>query len=216
VIPTAVLAVALATAGTAASAPVHLPVPVIRQAPERCGPAALAMVLRYYGADAAALAETEGAYDPVLKGSLITDLAAAARRAGYAAEVAAVPEESLRVLLRSGVPPVLLYGRGTRMLPAGSHYGVLVGWDPAEDTYTLNDGGRSPRTMARAELVRRWRQAGGLALVVRTASPAGAFVLLPPEPGPADPPRAAPKSGKKQPAVKGSPRASGKATRATP
>ncbi|HKQ56890.1 MAG TPA: cysteine peptidase family C39 domain-containing protein [Candidatus Eisenbacteria bacterium] len=215
-ISTAVLAVALAAAGTAASAPVHLPVPVIRQAPERCGPAALAMVLRYYGADAAALAETEGAYDPVLKGSLITDLAAAARRAGYTAEVAAVPEESLRVLLRSRVPPVLLYGRGTRMLPAGAHYGVLVGWNPEADAYTLNDGGRSPRTMSRAELLRRWRQAGGLALVVRPASPAGGFVVLPAEPEPEDPPQASSKSGKKKPAAKGSPKASGKATRATP
>jgi ABC-type bacteriocin/lantibiotic exporter with double-glycine peptidase domain len=171
VIPSAVLAVALAAAGTAASAPILLPVPVIRQAPERCGPAALAMVLRFYGADTAALAETERAYDAVLKGSLITDLAAAARRAGYPAEVAAVPEESLRVLLAGRVPPVLLYRRG-RML-AVNHYGVLVGWDPARERYAVNDGGASTRTLARADLVKRWRDAGGLALVVRPAGPAG-------------------------------------------
>jgi hypothetical protein len=68
----AVAAALAATTATAAhatppAATVRLPVPLIRQAPERCGPAALAMVLRYYGADSTALAETERAYDPVLR-----------------------------------------------------------------------------------------------------------------------------------------------------
>ena len=83
--PGAVLALAIATAGTAAPAAVRLAVPVVRQAPERCGPAALAMVMRFHGADSAALAEADRAYDPVLRGALITDLAAAARRAGFTA-----------------------------------------------------------------------------------------------------------------------------------
>ena len=57
-----------------------LDVPVVLQEPERCGEAALVMVLRYYAAGDAATREAEGAYDPVLRGSLITDLAGAARR----------------------------------------------------------------------------------------------------------------------------------------
>ncbi len=74
--------------GWASAAPANLPpaagtvlgVPIVRQAPERCGQAALEMVLRFYGADPRSLREGERAYDPVLRGSLITDLAAAARR----------------------------------------------------------------------------------------------------------------------------------------
>jgi ABC-type bacteriocin/lantibiotic exporter with double-glycine peptidase domain len=168
VIPAAALAAALAVAAT--SAPVRLPVPVIRQTPERCGPAALAMVLRFYGADSTAVAEADKAYDPVLKGSLITDLAAAARRAGYTARVAELPEDSLRVLLESRVPPVLLYRRGIGMVSVG-HYGVMVGWDPATGRYALNDGGPATRTVSRDDLMRRWRAAGALALVVRPAEP---------------------------------------------
>ena len=169
-IPSAVLAaaVALAAAGPAAVAPIRLPVPVVRQAPERCGPAALAMVLRFYGADSAALAEVERAYDPVLKGSLITDLAAAARRAGFSASVAEVPEDSLRVLLERRVPPVLLYRRGVGVISVG-HYGVVVGWDPEHGRYAVNDGGGLTRTIERADLMRRWRAAGSLALVVLPA-----------------------------------------------
>jgi hypothetical protein len=43
---------------------------------------------------------------------------------------------------------------------------VLVGWDEARDRVTVHDGGARPRTWKRADLVRRWRAAGSLALRV--------------------------------------------------
>ena len=100
----AVLLLAWASATPAGPLPAAgtiLEVPVVRQAPERCGQAALEMVLRFYGADAASLREGERAYDPALRGSLITDLAAAARRAGYEAEIATLAPDSLIALGRS-------------------------------------------------------------------------------------------------------------------
>jgi ABC-type bacteriocin/lantibiotic exporter with double-glycine peptidase domain len=164
----AALAAIAATAAhaTAPAATVHLPVPLIRQAPERCGPAALAMVLRYYGADSAALAETERAYDPVLRGALITDLAAAARRAGFDAAVETPDADSLVALLEEGVPPVLLVDRGVGPLERG-HYAVAVGWDAEKLRYLLHDGGAHERWMARSELLKRWKPAGSRALIVR-------------------------------------------------
>lgn len=168
--PAAILTTALVTVGSTAQGAIRLPVPVIRQAPERCGPAALAMVFRHYGADSSALEEAQRAYDPVLKGSLITDLAAAARRAGFAASVEEVPEDSLLALLRAGIPPILLYRRGLSVTSVG-HFGVIVGWDPERRRYAVNDGGGAPRTMARQDLMRRWRAAGALVLVVRPADP---------------------------------------------
>jgi ABC-type bacteriocin/lantibiotic exporter with double-glycine peptidase domain len=166
----AILTAALAAVGTGAPGAIRIPVPVIRQAPERCGPAALAMVLRYYGMAPSALGEAERAYDPVLKGSLITDLAAAARRAGFSASVEQLPEDSLVALLAGGVPPILLYQRGLGVISVG-HFGVVVGWDPDRGRYALNDGSGATRTIARADLMRRWRAAGALALVVRPAGP---------------------------------------------
>ena len=125
----ATLAGALPAAGTA------LGVPIVKQGPERCGQAALEMVLRYYGADAASLHEGERAYDSALRGSLITDLAAAARRAGYEAEIATLTPDSLIALLAAGVPPVVLYQRGRRPLTA-AHFGVVRGWDPEREVFT--------------------------------------------------------------------------------
>jgi ABC-type bacteriocin/lantibiotic exporter with double-glycine peptidase domain len=164
VIAAAVLAASLLAAGPQGTG-AELPVPVVRQAPERCGQAALAMVLRYYGADTS-LAEADRAYDRALRGSLITDLAAAARRAGFEARVVAIGEDSLRLLLAEGVPPVLLVHRGAGPLTIG-HYGVVIGWDPGRDRYAVNDGGAATRHVARADLMRRWRSAGSLALIVR-------------------------------------------------
>ena len=143
----------------------HLDVPVIRQSPERCGPAALAMVLRFYHAAPAAITEAEGAYDAKLRGALITDLAAAARRAGYAASIQSPSEEQLIGFLRSHAPPILLYERGIGPIGRG-HYGVLVGWDPVRRAFTLNDGGARPRRMGHHELMHRWRAAGAQVLMV--------------------------------------------------
>jgi len=158
------------TTGPTSEPGIHLPVPVIKQARERCGPAALEMVLRFYGADTAAIREAASAYDPGLRGSLITDLAAAARRAGYGATVAALVPDSLIALLDAGVPPIVLYQSGRRPVTVG-HFAVITGWDAERATFVLNDGGAEPRRLGREDLARRWRKAGSQALVVSRRSP---------------------------------------------
>ena len=142
----------------------------VKQAPERCGPAALEMVLRYYGADATAVREADRAYDPVLRGSLITDLAAAAERAGYAASVATLTPDSLVVLLEAGVPPIVLYQSG-RGPVSRRHFGVVTSWDAARGVFVLNEGGARPRATRRDDLEKRWRTAGSQALIVRRRAP---------------------------------------------
>ena len=143
-----------------------LDVPLVKQARERCGQAALEMVLRYYGADGAAVREADRAYDPVLRGSLITDLAMAAERAGYEASVATLAPDSLIGLLAAGVPPILLYQQGSGPITV-RHYGVVTSWDARRDAFTLQDGGARPRSARQDDLARRWRTAGSQALVVR-------------------------------------------------
>lgn len=156
--------------GLPAAARIGLDVPIVVQAPERCGPAALEMVLRYYGANPAALHEAGRAYDPALRGSLITDLAAAARRAGYDATIATLTSDSLVALVAVGVPPIVLYQNGRAPLTV-AHFGVVTGWDPAREAFTLNDGGARPRVVGRDNLTKRWRTAGSQALIIRRRSP---------------------------------------------
>ena len=114
----------------------------------------------------AALREVDGAYDPVLRGSLITDLAGAARRAGYEAAVATLTPDSLIDLLSDGVPPILLYQNGSGPVTF-RHFGVVTGWDASHASFTLHDGGARPRVTGRGDLVKRWETAGSQALIVR-------------------------------------------------
>lgn len=146
----------------------RLVVPVIRQTPERCGQAAVEMVLGFYGADSTAHRDAERAYDPILRGSLITDLAAAARNAGFDARVATLNADSLVASLAAGVPPIVLYQNGRPPLTR-PHFGVITGWDPVRESFELNDGAARPRVMRRDELARRWRTAGSQALLIRRA-----------------------------------------------
>jgi ABC-type bacteriocin/lantibiotic exporter with double-glycine peptidase domain len=146
-----------------------LDVPIVVQVRERCGQAALEMVLRYYGADSTAVREADRAYDPILHGSLITDLAAAAQRAGYEASVITLTPDSLVALLGGGVPAIVLYqaGRAPFTTP---HYGVVTRWDLANHSFTLNDGGARPHVMRRSDLAKRWQTAGSQALIVHRRS----------------------------------------------
>lgn len=148
----------------------QLAVPIVRQTPRRCGQAALEMVLRYYDAGEAALHEGDRAYDPILRGSLITDLAAAARRAGFEAEVVTLVPDSLVAALAAGMPPIVLYQSGRAPLTV-PHFGVVTGWDPVREAFTLNDGKAVPRVMGRDEFAKRWRTAGSQALLVKRRTP---------------------------------------------
>ena len=168
------LAIAPGASGAQGAAQaIHLDVPVLRQSPGHCGPNALTMVLRFYGASSAAVGEADGAYDPALRGALITDLAAAARRAGYAAEIATPDADGLRGWLASGVPPILLVNGGAGPV-ARLHYLVVAGWEPAPARWVVLDGGATPRRMGEAELARRRRGSDDRALIVRPATAATA------------------------------------------
>jgi len=165
-----VVSTSVTPSGLLGAARTDLDVPIVTQAHERCGQAALEMVLRYYGADSTALREPGRAYDPVLRGALITDLATAARRAGFDARIAALSPDSLVALIAEGVPPIVLYQNGRPPVTV-PHYGVITAWDAARGRFTLNEGRAKPRTMGRADLERRWRTAGWQALIVRRGAP---------------------------------------------
>jgi len=160
----------IAPSGSPAGTPAHLDIPIIEQTPGRCGQAALEMVLEYYGADSSALRQVDGAYDPALRGSLITDLAGAARRGGYDAAIATLTPDSLIALLGEGVPPIVLYQNGRGPLTV-RHYAVVAGWDPARGAFILHDGGAHPRVSRMNDLSKRWRTAGSQALIIRRLAP---------------------------------------------
>jgi ABC-type bacteriocin/lantibiotic exporter with double-glycine peptidase domain len=166
------LAALLFACGCAASPPGAAPpaagtrviagVPFLPQEGESCGPSSLAMLLRFHGiaADPRELAgetRTEG-----LRGTLITDLAAAARRRGLAAEVTDLDVPGLRQRILAGEPAILLVDLGTWPF-ARQHYLVAYGVTP--DGVIAHSGAAQGLLIPFGRLERQWGKMGRLAIV---------------------------------------------------
>jgi ABC-type bacteriocin/lantibiotic exporter with double-glycine peptidase domain len=99
-----------------------------------------------------------------LKGTLITDLAAAARRRGFAAEIADLDLKRLKELISAGVPVILLVDLGTWVL-SRPHYLLAYGW--TKDGVVAHSGREEGKVIPFSVLDSQWARMGRLALVVR-------------------------------------------------
>jgi ABC-type bacteriocin/lantibiotic exporter with double-glycine peptidase domain len=138
-------------------------VPFLPQEDDTCGPSSLAMVLRFLGrnvdtAEIVRETRTEG-----LKGTLITDLAAAARRRGFAAEVVDLDLPRLRERISAGVPVILLVDLGVWSW-SRPHYLVAYGWTP--EGVVAHSGREQGKVIPFSTLDAQWAKMGRLALLV--------------------------------------------------
>lgn len=141
-------------------------VPFLPQEEDTCGPSSLAMMLRFLGkrAETAEIAgETRTAG---LRGTLITDLAAAARRRGADAEVVDLDPAGLRAEIDAGRPVVLLVDLGVWVY-SRPHYLIVYGYGPRG--YVAHSGRTAGRLFSAPDLDARWAKMGRLAIVVRGA-----------------------------------------------
>lgn len=139
-------------------------VPFLPQEEDTCGPSSLAMVLRFLGksVDTSEIireTRTEG-----LKGTLITDLASAARRRGFAAEIADLDLPRLKERISAGVPVILLVDLGIWSW-SRPHYLVAFGWTP--EGVVAHSGRERGKVIPFSTLVAQWEKMGRLAIIVR-------------------------------------------------
>ncbi len=143
-------------------------VPFLPQEEDTCGPSSLAMVLGFLGrnvdtAEIVRETRTEG-----LKGALITDLAAAARRRGFAAEVVDLDLPRLRERIVAGVPVILLVDLGVWRW-SRPHYLVAYGWTP--EGVVAHSGRERGKMIPFSTLDAQWAKMGRLAIIVRRPGP---------------------------------------------
>jgi ABC-type bacteriocin/lantibiotic exporter with double-glycine peptidase domain len=122
------------------------------------------MVLRFLGrnvdtAEIVRETRTEG-----LKGTLITDLTGAARRRGFAAEVADLDLPRLRERISGGVPLILLVDLGVWNW-SRPHYLVAYGWTP--EGVVAHSGMERGKVIPFRTLEAQWAKMGRLAIIVR-------------------------------------------------
>lgn len=148
----------------AASGRVLPGVPFLPQEEESCGPSSLAMVLRYLGRDARTDVLIRETRTEGLRGTLITDLAAAARRRGVLAEIENLDLDRLREAIGSGVPAILLIDVGTWVFTR-PHFLVAYGWTP--EGVVAHSGRERGKVIPFPVLDRQWAKMDRLALILR-------------------------------------------------
>jgi ABC-type bacteriocin/lantibiotic exporter with double-glycine peptidase domain len=156
----------LAAAGAALTASaaadgVWLDIPFIVQEKNGCGPAALAMTIRYWGREADPAAIQRNLYPAAEKGVPGAAMERYLAERGFDTHVFRGEWQDLRTHLAQGRPLIVCFkpGRGP-----GLHYAVAAGVD--ERTVALNDpADRKLRKWDRAEFEKRWRSTGGWTLL---------------------------------------------------
>ena len=139
-------------------------VPFFPQEDYYCGPAALATVLAWSGRPATPEALAARVYTPDRRGTLQSDILAAARREGRLA----VPLSSLRDVmaeLSAGRPVLVFQNLALEWYPQW-HYAVAVGYDLTAREITLRSGREAERVTPLDTFERTWARGGHWALVV--------------------------------------------------
>ena len=140
-------------------------VPFIPQKKERCGPAALAIVLHYYGARVSPDDLAREVYRREISGTLNLDLLLAARRHGFDGQAAAGTPAELKRWIDRGVPVIVLLG----LHPPQTvfHYAVVYGYDDATRVFTLHSAKSPGAVLSYDEFAAAWAAASSWMLVVK-------------------------------------------------
>jgi hypothetical protein len=146
-------------------------VPFVAQEAYHCGPAALAMVLRYWGAAADAAEIGRELYLPSARGVLNLELEFQARRRGFRTEAFPGSLERAREELRRGRPLIVFQDLGVGPVSV-PHFAVLVGYDDRAGVVVLHSGTTPFRVVPTAEFVRSWQARRGWTLLISPPGPA--------------------------------------------
>jgi len=137
-------------------------VPFLPQEEDTCGPSSLAMLLRFHGKDVTTGEIVRETRTAGLRGTLITDLAAAARRRSIPAEVVDLDLPGLRERIAAGEPAILLVDLGAWVW-SRPHYLLAYGVTPGG---VVAHSGRTEGAVIPYEtLDAQWAKMGRLAIV---------------------------------------------------
>lgn len=140
-------------------------VPFIPQEDYQCGPASLAMVLRYHGARVDQEEITRALYLPSVRGTLNLDLEFYARRRGFAAQAFAGTLARVKAELRRGHPVIVFQDLGVLAYPV-PHFAVLIGYDDRAGVVVLHSGTTAYRVLPYADFERTWARRRSWTLLV--------------------------------------------------
>lgn len=138
-------------------------VPFFPQEDYQCGPAALATVLAFGGADVTPEALVPQVWLPARRGSLQLEMLAAARQRGYVSYKLAPSYADMLREVAAGNPVIVLQDVGPMFTQW--HYAVVNGFDYDSGTIYLRSGTEPRRAMPFTAFERTWMKSGYWAMV---------------------------------------------------
>ncbi|MDX8346466.1 PA2778 family cysteine peptidase [Cognatiyoonia sp. IB215446] len=139
-------------------------VPLIRQADFYCGPASIAMVMQWAGADIDQEDVAWLAFSPGARGTYLADMIGSSRRLGQLAVEISTFDQLLSEI-DAGHPVIVFQNLGLGIAPVW-HYGVVTGYDFGRDEVYLNSGQLEQMVLPFATFERTWRRGDYWGLVV--------------------------------------------------
>lgn len=145
-------------------------VPFIPQEEYYCGPASLAMVLRFWGVEADEDQIASALFLKSVRGTLNFDLEFYARRRGLRARSFQGTLEGVKAELRRNHPLIVFQdlGLGPLEIP---HFAVLIGYDDRREVVILHSGTTRNLVLPYDEFLRTWARRKWWTLLI---TPAGA------------------------------------------
>lgn len=139
-------------------------VPFVRQAHNRCGPAALASIAAFYKLPLTQEQIARETFLPSISGTLTIDMQAFAHAQGLWCHSGSGEARDVRVWLDRGLPVVALIRLGA-LHGRKLHYVVLTGYHAGRDCFIAHTGYLPNRPMAGKDFEHQFRSAGGWFLV---------------------------------------------------
>ncbi|MEM9787843.1 MAG: PA2778 family cysteine peptidase, partial [Pseudomonadota bacterium] len=139
-------------------------VPLIQQEAFYCGPASIAMVMQWSGADVSQDDVAALAFSPGAGGTYLADMLGSSRRLGQLA-VEIGNFDQLLSEIDAGHPVIVFQNLGLGIAPVW-HYGVVTGYDFVADEIYLNSGQLDQMVMPIATFQRTWTRGDNWGLVI--------------------------------------------------
>ncbi len=145
-----------------------LPVPFIEQKPYECGPAAVAMALRYHGKEADPDAIARGFQAENVAGTFTVDLLIAANRAGMEAHWKPGTLEEIKAEIDAGRPVIVFLNLAVNPLPR-RHFAVAAGYvkDGGKDFLVLHSGLDPWLMEPEGRFLRQWKRTGYMMMTMK-------------------------------------------------
>lgn len=146
--------------------PLLLQVPFVEQKGNLCGPAAVAMVLSFYGVPVSQREVAEKTFTPSLNASLLPDLENYVNELpGFAALSDSLSLEDLEEKIQEGHPTIVLVDEGIGPYQV-LHYMVVVGIDRSQDKIVCHTRKTINKVFPTGYFLKKWHKMDNAALII--------------------------------------------------